>query len=79
MTLSEKGLGLLLAFISANLYTIMYSLIQFAALSPFDFHLARSIIMAVIFFLPKVCQPDPILPAGKKVGSSQNWADSDCI
>ena len=67
MEISERVLGLLLAILSANLYTAMYSLIQYAALSPFDFHLSRSILMVLIFFMPKLCRPDPILPKDKKV------------
>ena len=67
MEISERVLGLLLAILSANLYTAMYSLIQYASLSPFDFHLSRSILMVLIFFMPKLCRPDPILPKDKKV------------
>ena len=56
ISLRERILGIALAFAGAFLYASMYFSIQYGEINPFDFHIFRSLILVMVFLLPKLCQ-----------------------
>ena len=66
--LRQKVLGIALAFASTFFYAGMYLCIQYGGTSPFDFHIFRSLMLTVIFLVPKLCQDSPnIVPKDAKI------------
>ena len=64
----QRLLGICLAVASTFFYAGMFLAIQWGKTTPFDFQMFRSLMLALVFLVPKLCQEKPqLMPKDQKL------------